>query len=300
MVLNNLNVIHAIRTKGAINSAKRIAYMLNRYGLGSQKMKANILKYTAILKKYNIKGTFFITVESAILHKDFLANLKGIELAVHGYKHINYVTLHKDVKENHLQKINDIFKNPNFLTNGFRAPYLSQDNIMLDLLSNNGFLFDSSASKLWSVPSEIINKNKKAYDLALELYDPKDFELPYLTESGLLEIPVSLPDDEILIDRLGIKDSETIGKIWLDILDKTHKNKSLFVLQLHPERINIAANALCSILVAAKKKSPPIWITNLGELAKWWVSKPKNKRWPSNYQSALCITGDIDRMSLLK
>jgi peptidoglycan/xylan/chitin deacetylase (PgdA/CDA1 family) len=262
-------------------------------------MKDNIRTYTSILKKYGIKATFFITVKSIASHKEFLSNIENAELAVHGYQHLDYTAQPLHIKKEHTQKINMGLKNFDFLINGFRAPYLKQDSDMLKLLADTGFLFDSSTTKLWALPQELINKNKKAYERALALYTPKDFELPYSTEK-ILEIPVSLPDDEILIDRFGIKNPKIIEKIWLDILNQTYENKSLFVLQLHPERIRIAADALKGILEEAKRKSPPIWIASLSELATWWISKPKNKRWPKNFQSALCITGDIDRMSLLK
>jgi hypothetical protein len=88
-----------------------------------------------------------------------------------------------------------------------------------------------------------------------------------------VEIPVSLPEDEMLVDRLGIKDEKRIAGIWQDILKESHARGELFTLQLHPERILSCQLALSEVLGQAKALSPPVWVATLREIAEWWREK---------------------------
>ena len=94
-------------------------------------------------------------------------------------------------------------------------------------------------------------------------------------EGDFVEIPVSIPDDEVLVDRLRITDKNRVGDIWTKILDKTYERGEIFTLQLHPERIFLCDKALEMLLIKARQQSPPVWIAQLGEIAKWWKEKDK-------------------------
>jgi len=85
-----------------------------------------------------------------------------------------------------------------------------------------------------------------------------------------LELPVSLPDDDLLIDRLGIKHEEVLPQIWGEILKQTYSRGELFTLQLHPERIPLCKDALDALLRKARTYAPPMWIAQLGEISRWW------------------------------
>jgi hypothetical protein len=88
-----------------------------------------------------------------------------------------------------------------------------------------------------------------------------------------VEIPVSLPEDEMLVDRLGIKDEKRIAGIWQDILKESHARGELFTLQLHPERILSCQRALSEVLGQAQALSPLVWVATLREIAEWWREK---------------------------
>ena len=117
---------------------------------------------------------------------------------------------------------------------------------------------------------------RKNYQKILDQYDApnaKNCIVRPRLRHNFVEIPVSLPDDDILIDRLGFTDQEIIENIWYKILKTTHKEGDLFVLQLHPERIKLCGDALESILKQARKLNPPVWIASLNEIANWWKEK---------------------------
>jgi len=272
--------------------------MINRYGFSSKKMEKNILAYLDLLERYDVPVTF--PIPAIILNKyiTFLKSLKyrELELAIHGYSHVDYSRLNAKEQSEEIKKAVEIFKKFGMTPYGFRGPYLQSNDNTLNALEEHGLLYDSSQSIHWNVvPKEYLKRNAYSYDLALKLYEPDDAQttlLPYL-KNGIVRIPVSLPDDEMLIDRLNIKDPKILGKIWLKILEETNEKGGVFILQSHPERIPFTFDALKMLIEEATKRN--IWITSLKELAMHWI---KIGNITDNYKSALCITGDIDIMSL--
>jgi hypothetical protein len=117
---------------------------------------------------------------------------------------------------------------------------------------------------------------KTAYERAIAFYDPwhasERLSLPRLGDH-LVEIPVSLPDDEILVDRLSGKGSSSIEQTWQDILSQTYQRGEIFTLQLHPERIAICVDALSLLLDKARTLLPAVWIARMDEIAAWWHAR---------------------------
>jgi hypothetical protein len=112
------------------------------------------------------------------------------------------------------------------------------------------------------------------YKRAVAFYDPwladERPSLPQLCEP-IVEIPVSLPDDEMLIDRLGGAASGLVEQAWRAILTETYWRGELFTIQLHPERIALGgAGALTAVLSASRALTPGVWIARLNEIAAWW------------------------------
>ena len=289
---------YTLKAKGFTKTVKRARSMINRYGFTSKKMERNILDFVNLVEKYDAKATFPITARTLEKHGDFVKSVydKRIEFAIHGYDHIDYSKLSAREQSEGIKKAVEIFKKFGIKTYGFRGPYLQANDDTLNALKENDLLYDSSHSVHWNVvPEEYLKSNAHSYELALKLYEPNDAQTSFLPYSinEIVRIPVSLPDDEILIDRLNIKNQKLLGKIWLKILRETNEKGGVFTLQLHPERLPFAFDALKMLIEEATKKN--VWIASLKELAILWI---KNGQIPDNYKSVMCITGDIDIMSL--
>ena len=295
---NMPSLSHTLKAKGFGKTIKRAMSMINRYGFCSKKMERNIIDFVEIIENYDAKATFPIAARTLEKHGDFIKSVynKRIEFAIHGYSHVDYSKLSAREQNEELKKAVEIFEMFGIKPYGFRGPYLQANDDTLNALKEHGLLYDSSPSIHWNVlPKEILKRNAHSYDLALKLYEPADAEtsfLPYL-RSSILRIPVSLPDDEMLIDRLNIKSQKILGKIWSMILKRTNEREGVFILQLHPERLPFALEALKMLIEEANENS--VWITSLKDLAMQWL---KNGKIPDNYKSVMCITGDIDIMSL--
>lgn len=286
------SIKQAVKRKGIRGTTKRIIHIAKRYGFSSCKMKKNLLQ----LINLSPSTTLPITAVTLERHYDIIPHSDSVEYALHGYVHVDYSKLSSETVEKHLRKALQIFHTNKVDVKGFRAPYLQWNDSSTDILKSLGFLYNSSRTIHWDVvPEKYLNTS---YNLALSMYASTDANkkssLPYIKD-GIVCIPISLPDDEMLIDRLGIRDQNLLYNIWVKILEETNERHELFVLQLHPERINLANHALTKLIKIANQKS--IWIATLKDVAEWWKTHAK-EGWPGKYKSAFCVTGDIDVMGV--
>ncbi len=217
---------------------------------------------------------------------------QGVELAVHGNYHIDYTQLNINDVRHHLSQAASIFNRHGIRYSGFRFPFLRKDNERIQLLNETGFLWDSSEVISWNSLNQDLfyPKNWTDYEKILKTYKAVNADqtesLPYI-QNGLVEIPVSVPDDEMIIERLGIKDEQFIYSIWEKILCSVRERGELLVLQVHPERVCLYQHALKRILQLSGRWGD-VWMTSLKEIAKWWqekegfrliVKKGKNNRY---------------------
>jgi hypothetical protein len=113
--------------------------------------------------------------------------------------------------------------------------------------------------------------------LALKLYSARDVRdvvsTPRLLD-GLVDIPVAVPDDEILLDRLKLGEAARAAE-WLHVLDLTYRRGELFTTQLHPERIPELGDALRATLAEARRRQPAVHVARLDEIAEWWLRRSR-------------------------
>ena len=277
----NKYINHLIETKGFLGLCNRFGQILHRFGFTPKKIDNCLETFIHITNEFGYKPTLCITATlfknyPNLIHK--LNNSKA-ELALHGFIHTDYKFLSKEKINNHLIKGKEIFKRNKTPLFGFRFPYLSYDQRALDIFGGADFLWSSNSIIYWDILDKYKFKKKnwvKFQRIIKNLYIVKDSS-DYLSlpkqEDGYVEIPVSIPDDEILIDRLGIHNEKEIYHIWREILIKTYNRGELFTMQTHHERVPFFKNALKTLLREIQDFSPGIWIATLKEIAEWWKEK---------------------------
>jgi peptidoglycan/xylan/chitin deacetylase (PgdA/CDA1 family) len=231
------------------------------------------------MKDYDIIPTLPVTASVVNRHHNMFLKIQklGVEFAIHGYRHIDYTQLDKDEVKTHIQSAIDIFEHHGLHWSGYRFPLLRRDDSSKSLLKQAGFLWDSSDVVSWnSLKSDDFSEERwQAYQRILETYHPVHSEdtqiLPQIVD-GLVEMPVSVPDDDIIIERLGLTDTEKIISIWRRMLDETRERGELLVLQIHPERFDVYRSALENIIQSARAYGD-VWIAPLGQIARWWNEK---------------------------
>jgi peptidoglycan/xylan/chitin deacetylase (PgdA/CDA1 family) len=278
----------SITNRGILETAKRGLSIVERYGLVQKKLHTNMKFLSKTLEEYNINAT--ISIPSSILSHNTeilsIIDVDRIELAVHGCHHVDYTKLSAEVVASHLRRAIQIFEENEIEAYGFRAPYLKINDIVLKAIGDAGMIYDSS----YPIYFDTIPKESPKYSLVenfLKLYVMR-YNAPKMSKIDLIqEIPVALPDDEILVDRLNFGPKQ-VSKCWIDSIKMSMKTEGgIFVLQIHPERISLLKESLIGAIDWAVKNN--IHIKSLADIAS------SGTRPGSHY---MAITGDIDIVKL--
>jgi peptidoglycan/xylan/chitin deacetylase (PgdA/CDA1 family) len=267
------------QSRGIGNLIGRVAGILLRFGFSARRFQRRLSRFQRIAAEHGCTPTFAITAVTLRRHPDLIRSLsrQGVEFAVHGYVHSDYRTMRADRQVRHLRKAIDVFHECQVPYVGFRAPYLRINGTMPAAIGQAGLSYDSSCVVCWDVldRSGYASGRWREYERLLDFYQPRPaagyLALPRKAD-GLIEIPVSIPDDEAMIDRLGTC-SDEITEVWQAILKQTYDRGELFTAQIHPERIYVCENPLVGTLQLAKRLAPHVWVPTLGEIAGWWEEK---------------------------
>jgi peptidoglycan/xylan/chitin deacetylase (PgdA/CDA1 family) len=268
------------RTKGFIGFFLRIGMLLRRFDLSGNKMKKAVSEIQQMGKKYRYKPALIIPSIVLRRHHSFFSNLSNdaLEFCAHGYTHRDFKPLSLDEQVIQIKMARDVFNDFDIPVCGFRSPYLSRNRFTTEAIRTNNFLWESNEALIWKdyLNYRELKSRSLMRDSVHLLYEPLDAQknsvIPRL-RGDLVGIPVTLPDDEILIDRLRIGDSNTIENIWTAMLEKTRQRGGIFVLQLHPERFAICKDAMQGLLNKASHPEQGIWITGMKEVAEWWKER---------------------------
>ena len=311
---------HLIRSKGPFDLFRRGYAIVDRVGLTAGALNRALIDFAALAARYDARVTFPVTALTLERHPTLLRNLLGdgatVELAIHGYRHIDHSLLSAPALASEIAQATELFRTQHIPFTGFRAPYLRWNNGLLAALAAAELTYDSSQPILWPVVdmAALSAEQRQALDTLLAFDRPAPAEttpaLPFWV-GDLLELPVSFPDDEMLVERLRLRDGETIAQHWIAAFNQCHARGELFVLQLHPERFPLCAAALERLLDHVTCLGPAVWRASLGDVAIWWrqqhaageepsatAGSPAPGRWPRSAVSALVLSGDIDAITL--
>ncbi len=257
------------------NVRERAGAVVRRLGTTPDRLQAALDALLTVVQQHGVVATFPTTALPLARHPRPLQALaaQGMEVAVHSFQHLDLSTLPPAVQRDQVVRARRVFEQAGIPIDGFRAPYLRWNDSLLRILASSGFHYDSSSSAWWPVVP--VDERLQA---VIDFYQPDDAAavpvLPTLRAEGLVELPVSLPDDEMLVDRLGLGGDE-VAAVWQTMLDRSHTAGELFVLLLHPERGRLCAAALDQLLHDARQRQPAVWIATLAEVAAWWKIRPQ-------------------------
>ncbi len=273
---------HLIRSKGWASLVRRAWAIVRRTGFTVRQMRRALVSFADLLARYDARATFPVT--AVVLHRhptvfrQLLARAPTVELAIHGHRHTDLSLLSEAEQAAEIEAAAALLRANGIPFAGFRAPYLRWNDSLIATLEAAGLWYDSSQCILWPVLDEatLDSTQRESVQLLCDFCQPLPAEttpaLPYWL-NDMLEIPVSLPDDEMLVERLRLRDQGQMATIWSAALEQCHARGELFVLQLHPERFPLCAEAVESLLSRAQRLRPAVWLTSLGGVTAWWREK---------------------------
>lgn len=267
----------AIKGKGALNLIRRGLSITRRYGTTAARMDGALAQFAATLGHFGCSATFPVTAIVAWRHPQLVRRYQdqGFEFAIHGYRHIDHSVLSAEAQCAQLALAWEAFSQASIHVRGFRCPYLRWNEGTLVALRQQGLLYDSSQALAWDV---LDGRETPAYLRELSFCGALPAEqypsLPRI-EDNLVRIPYSMPDDEVLVERLALETPVQMSDLWLAILNRTYRLGELFVIGLHPERTALCQEPLTATLTLARSLTPPVWIARLDEIADWWQARSR-------------------------
>ena len=275
--MNRLGLLsRRLDTRSMEHILRRVYTILIRYGIGRRLFSRTLWDFIGLVRGYGITPTLPVTASVVGRHPNLFQQVQesGVELAVHGYRHVDYTQLPLEELRQDLRCAVEVFRTHGIRFSGYRYPYLRRDTERVDLLGEMGFEWDSSEVVSWHglEASQFDKREWDAYERILATYEAADADavrvLPRMS-GGLVEVPVSVPDDDILVERLRLDDDGTMVKVWAGMVRRVRERRELLVLQVHPERFEWYRRALESTLRLARE-GKDVWAASLGEIARWW------------------------------
>jgi len=267
----------AFKAKGLTTLITRSRTICSRYGLTPAKMDRALHLFSQILEQFDCGASLALTAIVLNRHRQIISNYlnRNIEFLVHGYKHIDYSRLPLDEQIAHLRCARAAFAAAGVPAVGFRSPYLRHTPQLDAAVEAAGFSFVSNQTIMWDILDREITTPYAldSYQRAIHFYNPwsPDEQLSLPRFNGqVVEIPVSLPDDEILVDRLQGNPNDLIKNVWQTILHQNYRREELFTMMFHPERIGLCADGFSTVLAEARSLKPAVWLARLEEIATWW------------------------------
>lgn len=265
-----------LESRGIGNSLERGWQVATRFGITAARMERRLVAYADLLARHGARPSLPITARVLARNPDVARKLvrRGVELCVHGLVHNDLSALTPEVQAEQIKAACAIFRGHGIPFSGFRSPYLKYNRGTLEAVADAGFAYDSNLPFLWAPLAsldDLAPHEREGLEMGLRFYrpvlHPEERSLPRF-DGDLVEIPVSLPDDEILLDRMGCP-LEKLGRVWHEMLAMALARGELLTLQLHPERLEILRDVLDGVLAEAASTGT-VWIATLGEIAGWW------------------------------
>lgn len=270
-------VSYSLKTKGALAFSRRLGTVFTRFGISEARTRRSLESMIEAVRLYDSAPTFFIPASVLGRSPDLIRRVQrcGAEIGVHGYVHNDYRGLSKDAQARQTREAMAVFDREYIQFEGFRNPYLGWDEDSVEVFRACGFSYDSNeaifhdvvaANGLPPLLADSLARSQKLF----QAIACTEYNLRPHTENGLIRIPLSIPDDEMLFDRLQITDTYRLGELWCDVMRRVYDVGGIYVLNLHPERGVLARGALDALLRQASASPLPVWVAQLREVKDWW------------------------------
>ncbi len=273
-------IAFSIKTKGVHNFARRLWTVFSRFGISESRTRNALFSIIDALSEHNAAPTFFIPATVLRRHVPLITDVarSGTELGIHGYVHNDYRLLGMKEQYQQTQQAISLFKRVHIPFSGFRNPYLGWTQDSLDVFAALKLAYESNEAVL----HEVVDVNtlspliRSGYEKSLALFQAivcNAYTVRPHFEGELLRIPTSIPDDEMLFDRLRITNAKEVGDIWSQVMHRVYDLGGLYTLNLHPERGVLCREALMTLLSYAHNTLQNVWIARLQDIAEWWKER---------------------------
>lgn len=230
----------------------------SKLSTGQYGARAGLPRVLDLLKRYDIKATFFIPAVSAQLYSDEVRQIAdaGHELGIHGWIHEYTSTLKKDEERMLMQRSLDTLEEISGRRPvGIRTGSWEYSDNTLELIREFGLLYDSSLMAD-DVPYELLSSGEP---------------------TGVTELPVEwILDDYPYFGMNRANDTRpytppsSVYEIWAAEFDRAYDEGGMFLLTMHPQIIGHRSRiTMLEKLIQYMRERPDVWITTHEEVARY-------------------------------
>jgi peptidoglycan/xylan/chitin deacetylase (PgdA/CDA1 family) len=225
---------------------------------GQYGSKAGLPRVLDLLRRHEIRASFFIPAVSALIYREDVADIvaDGHEIGVHGWIHERNSQISGDVERELIERaLNTLTEMTGTRPVGLRTPSWDYSPNTLQIVRDLGFLYDSSLmADDW--PYEIVANGEATGIVELPVEWILD-DAPYFGFSRYSSIrPHSTPDDVL--------------SIWKAEFDMAHAEGGMFLLTMHPHVIGHRSRiAMLERLIEHIGETGGAWYATHEEVARY-------------------------------
>lgn len=254
--------------------ARRGRTIATHYGFSARRAKQRVLACVSLLERYGARPMFATPGRVLDAEQRFFARLAdlGVELAPHGYDHVDFRCLDTARAREEFERACAAYTRAGVWFRGFRCPYLSYDDTVAPALPAGRFAYGSNLAIRWE-PAGRGPRTEDAVSRQLaSFYDAlpaaRIVSRPRV-RGPIVEIPASLPDDFELTIADGAGPTG-VADVWSDVHEQVIARGELFAPLFHPEAYDHCAIAFEQLLDRARRSDGAIWVPRLADVADWW------------------------------
>lgn len=276
-----MNFMDWYKKRGLRFILKRAQKLRERYSFNPGKSITRIRDCVEKLSAYDCYPTFFVPGIVVKRNPEFIHELqdRGCEIGVHGYQHIDMRSIPPQEANQQLIKARELFREDGLESYGFRCPYLSVSDELIQNLEPGIFNYSSNRAIAWVDQTQNNHQKNLLFETIVGFYHPlhaqSNLSLPY-REKTILEIPVSVPDDLQMRDGMDLTPDEISGSM-VETFNQIHKRGELYNLMFHPELASLLIEPFMKVLSEAHAYKGKVWIARLRDISEWWEEKDECK-----------------------
>ena len=278
-----MGVLFSMHHRGAGGAAARARSIVARFGVTANPMEERLRRFDELTAEFGVRPSWAIT--ACILDRNRRAMQRfaerGVEFAIHGLVHDDHSRARWTSSAPASPARRNCSARAGVPYRGFRCPFLRGNSATDEVVRDMGLLYHSTQPVVFDTAPALGARAEEAFRRTLRhLYssavDADAVAVRPSLRSGVIHIPVALPDDEIMVERLRLDEAQQTA-VWLATLHATWARGELFTVQLHPERTDECAAALAATLGEARARRPAVWIATLERIAEWWRRRARTR-----------------------
>ena len=272
------------QSRGPRNALKRLPTIVERFGVTPSKSVGHLDALLDVTDRHGVTPTLLVTGVTARRNPDVILNLhkRGVEIGAHGFVHNDYSALSEAEQREQVGRARDELAALGIRARGWRCPYSRMNEFTLPAVKHARFEYEATPVFEWpafeATGVEMSDGARADYDRLCRLFGVQDARtravLPRLI-AGIVQIPMSIPQDEDMIDRLDLSPVQ-LEKVWVWMVEESRRRREAFVICLHPERAELMASALDATLRRGRELDD-VWMVPLIEISNWWNERSEAK-----------------------